>query len=156
MLITAGQNRRLHQLLNKLHITDMKGELVYEFTEHRTTHSSQMTYNEAMQLIKSLERNYKNYDQIDKLRKKVISAMIEMWAIDFKTGKADMEFIYWFSLNYIYKKNFNSLTKDELATMIAIIRKKWLPWFYMNKQKNEDFTIKQLKMDIINNYKQNN
>lgn len=144
MLITPAQNRRLWQLLNKLHIADMKEELVENFTDHRTNHSSQMEYREAMQLIKSLELNDKGYDELDKLRKKVISSMIEMWAVDDK-GKADMQFIYWFSLNYIHKKQFNSLTKTELTEMVSIINRKFMPWFFKNKEKNPDFTIKALK-----------
>ncbi len=145
MLITVPLNRRLHKLLNDLHIMDMKDELVNEFTDHRTTHSSKMTSNEALQLIKSLEnKTVVRVNELDKQRKKVISIMIEMWAIDEK-GKADMDFIYWFSLNYIHKFHFNKLTKSDLSSMISILQKKWLPWFYKQKKTNVDFTIKTLK-----------
>lgn len=153
MLITPSLNRRLHQLLTKLHIMDMKQELVENYTEHRTTHSSDMTYNEALQLIKSLELNDKGYDELDKLRKKVISLMTEMWGID-EHGKADMHFIYWFSLNYIWKKQFNSLKKEELQGMISILKKQFMPWFYKNKALKADFSIKTLresKLEFNNN-----
>ena len=146
MLITGIQNRKLHALLNKLRIADMKEELVYSFTEQRTGHSSQMTFSEALQLIKSLEQNTEGYDEMDTLRKKVISVMIEMWAVDEK-GKADMHFIYWFSLNRIYKTKFNDLKRAQLSKMISILQKKWLPWYYNNKAKRPDFTIKMIRDD---------
>ncbi len=146
MLIAPHQNKKLHALLNKLRIADMKEELIYSFTEMRTSHSSQMTFGEALQLIKSLEQNTEGYDELDTLRKKVISMMIEMWAVD-DSGKADMHFIYWFSLNRIYKTKFNALKRDQLGKMISILQNKWLPWYYNNKAKRPDFTIKMIRND---------
>ena len=152
MFINTGQNKRLHQLLTELHLMDMKGDLILDATDGRTSHSSEMLVNEANNLIKHLEDiSSKNPAEstiketvLNHLRKKIISMMIEMWAVDEK-GKADMHFIYWFSINYIHKKKLNELNLKELYSMISIIQTQWLPWYYKQKKTNVDFTIKTLK-----------
>ena len=156
MFINPGQNKRLHQLLTELHLMDMKGDLILDATDGRTSHSSEMLVNEANNLIKHLEEKAtppqpspkmggSNVEEFNHLRKKIISLMIEMWAVDDK-GKADMHFIYWFSINYIHKKKLNELNLKELHSMISIIQTKWLPWYYKQKKTNVDFSITQLRI----------
>ena len=56
-LITPGQLKRVHMLLNELDLLDKetKSDIVSEFSNHRTTSSRQLTEEEAKALIRHLE-----------------------------------------------------------------------------------------------------
>ncbi|HYE72585.1 MAG TPA: hypothetical protein VEF04_04605 [Blastocatellia bacterium] len=52
---TKAQNKTIHALLNSRRIdADLKAEMVYRITGGRTTHSSEMYFSEANQLITEL------------------------------------------------------------------------------------------------------
>jgi len=87
--MTAGQNRRLHQLLNILELTNYKKELVHSFSGGRTESSKGLNANEARELIAHLERSEKELaelskkeDQLakpgEKMRKKIFSLCWQM------------------------------------------------------------------------------
>ena len=81
---TLNQNRRLYWLLNELGLKDSVADLVSDETNGRTTHTSELTFIECMNLIRRLEqytrkaqekpasRNEPN--KMDRKRKGVIKA----------------------------------------------------------------------------------
>ena len=82
---TLNQNRRLYWLLNELGLKDSVADLVSDETNGRTTHTSELTFIECMNLIRRLEqytrkaqekpasRNEPN--KMDRKRKGVIKAI---------------------------------------------------------------------------------
>ena len=53
---TLNQNRRLYWLLNELGLKDSVADLVSDETNGRTTHTSELTFIECMNLIRRLEQ----------------------------------------------------------------------------------------------------
>lgn len=131
-----ANNRRLHSLLTKRGMMDDKVELVLQFTNQRTKHSSAMSNDEARALINYLEGSSpKEIANVpDKLRKRVISHFREMEYN--KDGKADMERIEAEMVNHWHKK-LNDYSVEELRKIIGVLERKWLPWYYDQKQKQQ-------------------
>lgn len=90
--ITVPTNRRLHKLLNETNLSDMKPELVKQYSSIRATSSKDLLENEARELCKYLEALVKpampepvrkaeeaalpphlNPDRCDVMRKKIFS-----------------------------------------------------------------------------------
>lgn len=81
--ITPTQIKRLHVLLHQTGNTKNKANMVFGFTEGRTEHSSEMTDEEAAELIDHLVKSgpSKKMDAANKMRRKIISQAYEMgWA----------------------------------------------------------------------------
>ena len=82
---TLNQNRRLYWLLNELGLKDSVADLVSDETGGRTTHTSELTFIECMNLIRRLEQYTRKaqekptpqskQNRMDKKRKGVIKAI---------------------------------------------------------------------------------
>lgn len=82
---TLNQNRRLYWLLNELGLKDSVADLVSDETNGRTTHTSELTFIECMNLIRRLEQytrkaqekptTQSKRNRMDKKRKGVIKAI---------------------------------------------------------------------------------
>lgn len=142
--MNSSQNKRLHYLLNKLDAVAYKADLVWHASEGRTMHSSELLDSEAETLIVYLDKKVKEHtgaaglqakvDPImDKLRKRLISMFVEMGVIEVKTGKADMKTIYRMVREF-WKTHLNEMDQDQLSKVIAVVEKKWLPWYYKKRQ----------------------
>lgn len=136
-----SQNARLHALLGQLGIdSETKEDLVLQFTNGRTSASSQMDVMECQYLINSLASTLRGshkpkvVDVSDKLRKKIISRFREM---NYHTpkGTADMSRINETMRNK-WGKDINGYTDVELRKIIAILEKEWLPHFYKKSLAN--------------------
>ena len=83
-LIAPTQKKRLHLLLNQTGNTENKATIVEGFTEGRTIHSSEMTQQEAFEMIDhlvNLASSDKRQTPENKMRRKLISLAYEMrWA----------------------------------------------------------------------------
>jgi hypothetical protein len=55
ILRTNSQNRRLYALLNRLKLTEMKANLALQYSDNRTSETSQLTMSECKKLIAYLE-----------------------------------------------------------------------------------------------------
>ncbi len=120
---TPKQNATLYLLMNKLGITaDMKDDMVYHATGGRTTHTSEMTKEEADNLIDSLKKEVLKslkHHQCDHMRKKIIAKFIEM-GYTTPEGKADMPRIYAWVEKYGYlHKPLNKYTYNELPMLVS-------------------------------------
>ncbi len=123
--ITTAQIIRIHALLNQTGNMDNKEEIVSGFTDHRTTHSSQMTQQEAFKMIDHLAKytplqNVLN-DAKNKMRRKIISMAYEMrWA---KPGdwQAAVKAIDTFckGTHGKFKKALNKHTHAELVQLVT-------------------------------------
>lgn len=153
--MSPNQNKRLHYLLQKLDAISHKADLAWHASNGRTMHTSQLLDSEADVLIGYLSKkldevkgqntvlNKKN-PVLDKLRKRLISMFVEMGAIEVKTGKADMKMIYRMVREF-WKMNLNEMDQDHLSKVIAVVEKKWLPWYY---KKREDPNFKGLRAQL--------
>src|SRR5690242_5350743 len=143
--------KRMFYLLGKLGQVSHRDDMIYESTGGRVWSAKDMTDPEADSFIERLEamvqdhaaaakREYDAKDPANRMRRKVISKMIEMRAIK-ADGKADMEWIYKF-IEAKFKKGLNKMTLQELGKTISVLEMRWLPWFYQRKEANQEFTIK--------------
>jgi hypothetical protein len=136
MLRTKTQNSRFHSLIQSLGLDqETKSDLVHQYTNGRTIKSSEMDYKEMEWLIsdlskrtKTVDRRPSTVDRSDNMRKKLISLFREM---DYHTpeGKADMTRIKATLLSN-WKKDLNEYTDAELSTIIAVVKRDWIPHFY--------------------------
>lgn len=109
-LRTKEQNKQLHMLLGNLGLMDSKAWLVSEYTDGRTEKSSEMTKQEATELIRALN------DKGDRKRKRVISHLAEAGYVI--NGRPDMEAINKWVLQQKFKKPLNAHTDSELSLLI--------------------------------------
>lgn len=65
---TLSQNKKLYKLLNNTGSIRYKNELILQYTNGRTEHSSQMSVDECAQLIKKLEEVYEQKKNINTMR----------------------------------------------------------------------------------------
>ena len=132
MTRTKQQSRAIYSLFNKLNIDDLTKEtLVLSFTDNRTTHTSELNYNEAAELIKSLNKelqknNNSDFWKGDKMRKRIFSLFYTYsWTI-FKQGKeiVDVERLNKWMLKYSYlKKPLNKYKYSELPELVSQFEK---------------------------------
>lgn len=131
MLRTLSQNKQLHAIKSSLNIEqEQHEELVYHYTNGRTSKSSQMTSHECQALINHLNAVKKGtvtdngrtrtttMDGKEKMRRKLISICHEMkWRVN---GKADVEALNCWLLKFgKYKKVLNQLTEAELPETLT-------------------------------------
>ena len=145
MIRTIPQNNQLHTLLSKLKIdSNIKGLLVYQYTNERTANSSEMDVYECQNLINHLRsmlnQGYvqipnsdysKDEQHLDKKRKKLIAKFREM-GYNTEDNRADMQRISETVFKH-WHKGLNQLNEAELSKIIAVVEHKWIPNFY-NKQ----------------------
>ncbi|MCO5229574.1 MAG: hypothetical protein M9958_00320 [Chitinophagales bacterium] len=154
MIRSKSQNARFYSLIQSLNMdADTKNDLVYQYTNGRTTKSSEMTTIEMDYLIgylnniiksqksrvktiysnnSALSSAVRDQRKEDKLRKKIISLFREM-NYHTPTGVADMPRIKATLLSN-WKKDINEFTEAELSTIIAVLKRDWIPHFYKDKK----------------------
>jgi hypothetical protein len=122
-LITPTQKKRIHCLLNQTGNAENKAVMVSGFTTGRTEHSSQMSQQEAFEMIDHLQLLLpdNNNTAENKMRRKLISLAYEMqWA---KPGdwKKAMQAIDKFCKGDkgVFKKPLNSHTHIELVKVVS-------------------------------------
>ncbi len=120
---TKKQNTILHALMGKLRINeDLKKDMVYDFTNGRTIHTSEMSIKEADEMIRFLRSEINKNDrefQSDRMRKKIIAKFVDMGYVT-KEGKADMPRIYAWVEKYGYlHKHLNKYTYEELPKLVS-------------------------------------
>lgn len=142
MIRTIPQNKQLHTLLSKLKIdSNIKGLLVYQYTNERTANSSEMDVYECQNLINHLRsmlnQGYvqipnsdysKDEQHLDKKRKRLIAKFREM-GYSTEDNRADMQRISETVFKY-WRKGLNQLNEAELSKIIAVVEHKWIPNFY--------------------------
>lgn len=112
------QNSIFHMLITELGIdAEAKAEMVYDYTDGRTSSSSEMSEHEMQILINFLKvQKHTDTNIADRKRKRVISQMIQAGYVN--NGKADMKAIESWGLK-VFKKPFNSLSIKELSKVIT-------------------------------------
>jgi len=110
MLATREQLRAFRGALSCLNLQEMKDALVLQFTENRTTHSSEMQLHEMRALLTHLQGNNNdkfNITRADHMRRRIFSMCYSLgWTVvDPLTGKqkADSERLKNWLLKYGYK-----------------------------------------------------
>ena len=120
MIRTPAQNRHLHLLLGKHGIdSEAKKDMVYSYTEGRTTKSSEMTRVECKSLINNLEYSTPEEIASNQMRRKII-ALFRKQGYKLENGKADMLAIGSWCEKYGYKKKpLNSYKYNELPKLVT-------------------------------------
>lgn len=123
---TKKQNAILHQLLGKLRVDDeWKGELALQFSNGRTSKTSELSYHECRMLINELQNQSKEShigEANNKMRRKICFYFRKCgYVIDDKT---DMNAVYEWVLKYGYlKKPLNEYTRQELPKLVSQAQK---------------------------------
>ena len=127
---TLNQNRRLYWLLNELGLKDSVADLVSDETNGRTTHTSELTFIECMNLIRRLEQYTRKAqerpkdgtnktngtdkpDKMDKKRKGVIKAICaygELCGVKYTVDYAKS-----IATRAAGRDSFNEITEGELT-----------------------------------------
>ena len=97
-----------------------KEEMVSSFTEERTTHLSEMTFDEANEMIVRLKESQYHEYKADKMRKKILYYCHMMrWYIP-DTNKLDFNRINQFCVDKGHKhKPLNDYTVKELPMLVS-------------------------------------
>lgn len=135
------QNKRLHLLLTQLDALSHKADFAWHASYGRTMHTSELTDQEAGLLIEYLQTKAtqvvevkpKVGDRINRIRRRLISMFVEMGAIDPFTGKADMKLIYKLVREH-WQVGLNEMNQTQLSKVIAVVEKRWLPWYYKRRE----------------------
>lgn len=122
------QNAALHALVSELNIdSEQKEELVYQYTNGRTTSSSKMLINECQSLINHLNSikrgmtpkpdNWKESPE-NVMRRKILAICHELqWT---KDGKVDLQRLdEWLKKSGVFHKKLNDLSLQELPAQIT-------------------------------------
>src|SRR5690606_6366891 len=119
MLRTVQQNNKLYFLLQKLGIdAELKQEMVYRFTNGRTSKSSEMNRNECQAMLNELS-NSPTIGKEDKMRKKIISLFRKM-GYTTNDNKVNMSAVESWVLKYGYlKKPLNTYRYNELPKLVS-------------------------------------
>ncbi|OQY03223.1 MAG: hypothetical protein B6I20_05450 [Bacteroidetes bacterium 4572_117] len=123
---TIKQNSRLYQLLTQLGINDdNKEDMVYSFTNERTTKSSEMTYVECTSMIKVLERQLSKQQRREaelrqKLRRNVFKLMFDIGKLNSAMDNPEKIKVInaWIEKMFKFNKHFNYLSTAELGKAI--------------------------------------
>ena len=120
---TINQNRKLYWLLNELGLKDSVADLVSDETGGRTTHTSELTFIECMNLIRRLEQYTRKaqekptpqskQNRMDKKRKGVIKAICaygELCGVKYTVDYAKS-----IATRAAGRDSFNEITSGELT-----------------------------------------
>lgn len=120
---TLNQNRRLFWLLNELGLKDSVADLVSDETNGRTTHTSELTFIECMNLIRRLEQytrkaqekpaSRSTSDRMDKKRKGVIKAICAYGELN--GVKYTVDYAKSMACRAASRDKFNEITEGELT-----------------------------------------
>lgn len=121
---TLNQNRKLYWLLNRLNLKESVADLVADETGGRTTHTSELTFIECMNLIRRLERYTRmaqehpasldiTKEKMDRKRKGVIKAICAYGEL---CGRQyTVEYAKSIACRAAARDDFNDLTEKELT-----------------------------------------
>jgi len=125
---TIPTNKRLYALITELGIdTETKEDMIYNFTNGRTIHSSELTEFEARQLIEKLspvnnraENSRKLGEMNQQLRRNIFKLMYDIGLINSQMDNdAKVKYINgWIKGKMRLDKELNALTFDELTLFI--------------------------------------
>jgi hypothetical protein len=130
-MITTKQKTMLRAMLAQANLMEAKDELVYSYSQERTTHSSELTATEYAALIGYIKAQMpprKNPDVAiaNKLRRKIIALAWQMnWTRTVSTGTytrthCDVARIDAWAMKYGYlHKAMNAYTVQELPKLIT-------------------------------------
>lgn len=120
---TINQNRKLYWLLNELGLKDSVADLVSDETGGRTTHTSELTFIECMNLIRRLEQythkaqekpeTQNKRERMDKKRKGVIKAICAYGELN--GLKYTVAYAKSIATRAAGRDNFNEITDGELT-----------------------------------------
>lgn len=126
---TAKQNNELHYLIGQLGIdAEHKEELVYQYSNGRTTSSAEMIIPECQALINHLKAATKGYSKVkdpksdpaNVMRRKILSICHEMGWKNEISDQIDWEKLNGWLFQYGYlKKDLNSYTLYELPKLVT-------------------------------------
>jgi len=126
---TAQQSRIFYALLRKLGIDgDTKSAMVYQVSNGRTEHSSELTREEMALLIASLQREvmktekYRQERILNKTRWRLVYALRDR-GMRKADGTPDFDRIHQYTQHY-WGKHINSMTLTELNRYIGVV-KRW-------------------------------
>lgn len=126
---TISSNKRLYALITELGIdAETKETMIYNYTNGRTVHTSELTESEARQLIEKLEasiakkkpQNRVQDELCQKLRRNVFKLMYDIGLISGNMdGNEKLAYINtWIKNKLKLDKDLNTLSLDELTTFI--------------------------------------
>lgn len=119
---TISQNKKLYWLLNELGLKDSVADLVSDETNGRTTHTSELTFIECMNLIRRLEQYTRKpqeqpasskSDKLDRKRKGVIRAIFAYGELIGQ--KWSMDYVKSIATRAAGRDSFNEITEGELT-----------------------------------------
>ena len=114
-------NKQLHGLLTQTGLKEQKAALVNSFTGNRSDSSTDLTNEEAKQMIAYLNTKATEHGEAaNKMRRKIISLAHEMhWHLS-GTQKIDMQRVNDWCLKFSYlKKELNKYTYTELTKLVT-------------------------------------
>ncbi|WP_437918426.1 hypothetical protein [Sphingobacterium sp. LRF_L2] len=125
---SAKQNAMIGYQINRLGLdTETKEELIYLYTDGRTTRIRDLHSNEASQVIQALTtgRAYV-VTKSQKMRRKILSMAHEMgWKLD--NGKIDMDSVNRWCIGYGYlSKPLDEYREHELPDLVTAFTKMYL------------------------------
>ncbi|MDD4395336.1 MAG: hypothetical protein PHQ33_05570 [Bacteroidales bacterium] len=131
---TTAQNRKLYWLFGQLNIHDADAiaEIVWSHTNHRTQHTSELSFMECMELIKWLEstlkgsrlskaelvdagNNDKEKDNLDRKRKGLIRAIFRWFELQGKI--VTMDYVKGVACRAAGVERFNAISPDALTRL---------------------------------------
>lgn len=120
---TVNQNKKLYWLLNELGLKDSVADLVSDETNGRTTHTSELTFIECMNLIRRLEQytrtpqehpaSRSTPEHLDKKRKGVMKAIFAYGELN--GLKYSVAYVKKVACRAAGRDNFNEITSGELT-----------------------------------------
>lgn len=119
-MITTNQKKYAYGLLRRLGLNDDKEEIIFNFTNGRTSHISSMTHEEFGKFIEALDPNVKDKKE---MTGKVLSVAHELgWEL--ANGKVNMDKIDQFCMKRTpAKKALDRQSKEELIVTVTIFKK---------------------------------
>lgn len=120
--MTTAQIKYVRGLLSKAGLSEQKDEIVYEYTDGRTTHLTDMNQTETAALIKALSGKSKK----DAMVGKILSMAHEMgWELP--DGKVDMKRINAWCEKYTkQKKALDQIPVNELPAVVTVFEKVYM------------------------------
>ncbi len=146
-LRTTAQNKRIHFLLSFLNIEDMKPNLALEYSNGRTSRTSELTFIEAQNMIRGLERVMNGErdvkpaysSELDRKRKGVIKAIFKWY--ENQSRQVSMEYVKATACRAAGVDNFNKISASSLTRIYAE---------FCRKQRVQE-TMKSLHVDVGSN-----
>lgn len=125
---TKKQNAMIGYLVSKLKLdSDTKEELIWLYSDGRTTRISELRLNEAKEIIVALQSGTTFVPTpAAKMRRKILSMAHEMnW--EHTNGKVDMDRVNKWCVDYGYlSKHLDKYKEDELPVLVSAFEKMYL------------------------------